>query len=196
MPREVSVPGCVLRTELLELPCLSGALGGELADRFEHPEPRFAELIATLDQCLVEERLQRVGVPIGHLLDGGKGRAPREHAEASEQLPFLVREERGSTRSCSERALARIGVAVSGRDVEPGRESIEQLLDREQTEPCSRELQREREPVEATDQGRQRGGGPSDDPVARARARNNVSASSCVITDVVIRSPASWRRGS
>ena len=58
-----------------------------------------------------------------------------------------------------ERALATIGVAVSGRDVEPGRESIEQLLDREQTEPCSRELQREREPVEAIDQGRQRGGG-------------------------------------
>ena len=151
-------------TELVDLSRLSGTLGGELADRLQHPEARLAELVASLNQRLVEERLQCVDLPVGHRLNRGEGRAAREDAEAPEELPFLVRQEIVAPGDrAPERALARIGVAVPRRDiergdVEPGREPLEELLDREEAEPRGRELQREREPVETIDQGPQRGG--------------------------------------
>ena len=140
-----------LGVALPELVGLAGPLelgGRELADRLQHPVTRATRRLASADEALVDERLQRVGVRRAD----GLGRLVRatacEHREPYEE-PLLLRREEVVRPADGrvERLLARIGVAPALELDVP--EPFEQLLRREDRDARGRELEREREVVEA-----------------------------------------------
>ena len=125
-------------------------LGGrELADRLQHPVPIAARRLAAADEALVDQRLQRVGVRRAHGLGRLVRAAAGEHRKPREQPPLFRREQ--VVRPADGRVqglLARIGVAAA-LELDAFPEPLEQLLGREDRDARGRELEREREVVEA-----------------------------------------------
>ena len=122
---------------------------GELTDRLQHPVPLAAGRLAAADKALVDQRLQRVGVGPADGLGRVVRASAREHREPREQ-PLLLRHEQvvGPADGRVERLLARIGVAPAPQlDAFP--EPLEQLVGGEDRNARGRELEREREVVEA-----------------------------------------------
>ena len=155
---DVSVPGRVSRTEIGALSDLVGALGGEArgSTRASRSAARRARRVAAPAPCRGAPGACRSS-PSATASTAGSVGAAREDAEAPEQLLLLVGQEIVAPRDrAPQRALTRVAVTVARGEVEPGGEPLEELLDREETEPRGRELQRQREPVEAIDERRQR----------------------------------------
>ena len=125
-------------------------LDGELADRLEHPVARLPVFLAPAEEALVDERLERVGVGIAHDLGGLVVAAAGEDGECSEEpLLFRIQKVVRPLDRRTERLLPRVGVAARLEQVEPLRESIDELLRREDDGSCSGELERQREVVQS-----------------------------------------------
>ena len=134
-------------------------LGRELADRLEHREALAAPVGGAPDQALVDERCEHVddvdvGQPVAarrrhrstaSICATGRrtacGTAARSSSSSRSWLHAIV----SRSVRCRSGQVAR----AAAQDVEPPRQPIAQLLDREQAQPCRRELDRERQPVEA-----------------------------------------------
>ena len=85
-----------VRLPRLYLRCLARdlePLGGELADRLQHPVARIECRLALAQQALVEERLERVGVSAGDLLRGLVRAAADEDGEPREEQLLLLGEQ-------------------------------------------------------------------------------------------------------
>ena len=127
----------------------SSSAGRELADRLQHPVPIASRRLAAADEALVDQRLQRVGVRGAHCLGRLVRAAAHEHCKPREQPPLFPSEE--VVRPADRRVqglLAWVDVAPAPElDAIP--EPFEQLLRREDRDARGRELEREREVVEA-----------------------------------------------
>ena len=122
-------------------------LGGELADRLQHPEA-VASLAA--DEALVDERLRAVDVRVADRFGRLERAAAAEDGEPREE-PLLLRRRAGrrttrSSRAGSADAARRRGRRLSRSSRLP--EPLEELLRRQHSVSRGRELEREREVVE------------------------------------------------
>ena len=78
------------------LACRGELLGGELADRLEHPVARWPCSVHAAEEALVEQRLERVGVRIADGLGGLVAAAAGEDGERSKE-PLLAPRRAGRT---------------------------------------------------------------------------------------------------
>ena len=107
-------------------------------------------LLAPTEEALVDERLERVGIGVAHDLGGLVVAAAGEDGEPpKEPLLFGIQEVVRPLDRSPERLLAGIGVTARFEQVEPLRQSIDELLRREDDGSCGGELERQREVVQA-----------------------------------------------
>ena len=121
-------------------------LTGVLPDRLEHPEA----LCRVAEEALVDQRLQRVEVHPGDRVGRLHRAAAAEDGQSGEQ-PLLVGLEQfvAPLDGGAQRLLARIGVPPALEQVEPPRQPLEDLLGRQHARARRRQLQGEREVVQA-----------------------------------------------
>src|SRR5690242_11072601 len=100
-------------------------------------------------QALVDKRLQRVDVGLAYLLRRLERAAAVEHGQALEQVPFLFAEEVvAPCDGCAQGLLSGVYPAACLEQVEPPRQSVEELLRGEHGDAGGGELERERQIVE------------------------------------------------
>ena len=110
--------------EILGATGISEPLECELADRLQHPEA----LVRMAQQALVDKRLQRVQVCVADALGRFHRAAACEHREPGEEPLLLVGEELiAPLDGGPQRPLARVGVAATPQQIEPLRESFQDL---------------------------------------------------------------------
>ena len=137
-------------------------LCGVVAERLQHRPPRPTCRVLGHDERLVDQPPddavdlvgtddQTIGRGAAAGADGGLGRRPaREHRQPTEHDPLLRREQVVTPVDHGpERLLARFDRARSARQHgEPVVEAIDEVVDRRRAQPCGRQLDRQREPVE------------------------------------------------
>ncbi len=117
----------------------------ELADRLQHPEAAVCEP----DEALLDQRLQRVQVGAADGLGRFQGAAAGKDREAGEEPPLLLGEEvvaPGDRRP--QGLLARFGIAAALEQIEPLRETLQDLGRGEQSRPGRSQLDRKRQVVQ------------------------------------------------
>ena len=138
----------VAAVELLGLPRLLEPAHCVLADRLQHPEP----IVCVAEKALVDERLERVEIGVGHLLGVAERAAAGEGGEPGEGL-LLGRCEQlvAPVDRRAQRALALGQVSgAAGQQRQALRQALEDLAGRERLDARGGELERERQIVEAT----------------------------------------------
>ena len=137
------------------------ALAGVGADRLEHPQPGWRErVLASHEQALGDQAVERVQSGGGDRLGRLDGRAAGEHREPREAALLVVAEQLvAPVDSGAQRLLARGCVArARARRAERGIEAVGDLGRRQQSAAGGRELDRQRQPVDAPADLRDRGG--------------------------------------
>jgi hypothetical protein len=139
----------VLGVAVVEIPSLSRVrelFGGVLTDRFQHP----VTLAGAPKEALLDERLQRVEVCIRHVPRGLQRASANEHAQPREEPPFCFGEKlMAPLDRRPERCLAGVGVAAAPEQVEALGQTLQDLRGRENAGAGSRQLDRQRQVVEA-----------------------------------------------
>ena len=161
------------------------ALAGVGADRLQHPQPGGrVRVLAAHEQALGDEPVERVEAGAGDRLGRLDGGAAGEHREAREARLLVVAEQRvAPVDRRAQRLLA--GGRVAGAGAERGERGVQALGDlagREQPAAGGRQLDRERQPVDAPADLRDRGRVAvaerrSPGSCARARSQNSATAS-------------------
>jgi hypothetical protein len=114
----------------------------ELADRLEHPDPRLVRVITPLDQALIQENRDGVGVCIRDALDSIHRGPAHEDGYAAEGVGFSGGQERMTPfDGRAQCPLSGIGVPPTRKIEYPG-ESVDELVDREHLESCYDQLHR------------------------------------------------------
>ena len=165
--REVSVPTGVGFSDLDGILMRRQSLGGELLDRAEQPETRLV-LGPTLQHVLVEEPLEHVGVRPRDGLRCRNAGAAGEDGQAIEDGPLVIRQQvvaPGDRRA--QGGLTRVRITPALQQVQPRRQPLEELFDREELQPRGGELQREGKPVEPLAHGLHVGARPDRDAARR-----------------------------
>src|SRR5207248_7591606 len=123
----------------------------ELANRLEHPVALLSEAArAAAEQALVQERGERLEIGVADGLDSLQRAPSAEDAQSREQPLFARVEQVVRPRDRRpERRVSLLGIAGSLEGVESVTEPLEKLLRRQQLRSCSRELEREREAIQA-----------------------------------------------
>lgn len=142
-PLGMSSPQLVFVARLLE------ALDCVFADRLEHPVSGLAVCGPLAQEALVKERLQSVGVGSRDLFRGLVSAAADEDREPREEPLLVLRQEAVTPlNGRPQRLLAGICIAIALQQVEPLRQSLEQLLGREDRRTGGGEFDGQRELVQ------------------------------------------------
>ena len=120
-------------------------LGGVPTNRLQHPEAH----PGVTEETLVDQRLQRIQICVGHLLGSLERAAAAEDGEPSEQpLLILAKEIVAPLNRGPQRQLACVDASACPEQVKPSGEAVEELLGGEDAHAGCRELERERELLE------------------------------------------------
>ncbi len=125
----------------------------ELFDRLQEPEPGLAVRIGSLfEKTAFDQRLQQIEFRVADRLHCVEAAAVDEHGQASKQASLVLVEQvvaPGDRRSEGLLALLEI-TSAAGQHAQPLVQAAEQGLRREHNDSRGRELEREREPIDAS----------------------------------------------
>ena len=121
------------------------------ADRLKHPVALLSEAAgATAKQTLVEERAERVEIRVANSFRGLERAPAAKDAQAGEQPLLLLLEQIVRPRDRRpQRGVPLVGVPGALQYIEAVTEPFEELLRCQQLRPCRRELESEREAIQA-----------------------------------------------